>query len=539
MLGRLFRSLFGPDSGRKRQHPRTRRPRLEVLEDRLNPSPTGLIWLGAAGASWGTATNWDDNRLPTSTDTVIFDKANGANTNSRMDLGGVARFHIGKLILRNGYDKTITLRNEFWVDVLSMNATATIDGAQAFSITQEADGFFGVPVATVFGTSSWQQGTISTSSFSLYGDITHAATLELGSITDTIKLDTNFNIKDKYSTANWRSGDVTVVKAKTLTNNGTVLLDSAGNTFGNAGGVLDRWTFQNNNILTLKAGKLGNAIPKNAPGAKVAKAASATPGATNFEITNAFVLDTNATLEVDSGTLTIDGSLTQSAGTILVSAGTTLTAADASFSGGTDTVLGIMTSAAGASFSGGALTLLGTLAATGSVTQSGGTILVSAGGTLSGASASLSGGTFSLDTGTLQTIGDVDILSGGLLSGVGEVTTGGTLDDAGTLTIVGSGPSGLHVTGNYAQTGTLNVQISNSYAQGLHVTGLATLGGILNVTMMSGYSPPFTGASFEIVSYGSHSGSFATMNLPTLFWGTWQARFDDPAYPNAFSLWVI
>ena len=90
------------------------------------------------------------------------------------------------------------------------------------------------------------------------------------------------------------------------------------------------------------------------------------------------------------------------------------------------------------------------------------------------------------------------------------------------------------------QTGTLNMQFGDyGWANGLHVTGLATLGGTLTVTMMSGCSPPWMGSSFQIVSYGSHSGSFGILHLPTPMSGTWDPRFDDPTYPNAFSVWVI
>jgi hypothetical protein len=42
---------------------------------------------------------------------VIFDatRGTGANTNSTMDLGGAGAAHVGKLVMKAGYNKTITL----------------------------------------------------------------------------------------------------------------------------------------------------------------------------------------------------------------------------------------------------------------------------------------------------------------------------------------------------------------------------------------------------------------------------------------------
>ena len=48
---------------------------------------------------------------------------------------------------------------------------------------------------------------------------------------------------------------------------------------------------------------------------------------------------------------------------------------------------------------------------------------------------------------------------------------------------------------------------------------------------------PVPSNGFSVVSYGSRSGMFATLNLPTLSFGHWQPRYDNPT--GTFTLAVI
>ena len=482
LLRKLFASQPVPRPPR-----RTFRPRLECLEDRFTPA--NLTWVGAANAGWSTPTNWSPAQVPLAADTVIFDAAPGvgANTASKMDLGGVASYHVASLVTQNGYNQKITLNANLFVDVLTLNTRAEVTGTGGLYITQRTNGKDGIPVATLFGTSFFYQGTISAAAFGVYADVTHQATLMLGSaVGATTYLSTDMFTADEFVTVKWTQGDIEVLKGKTVTNRGTFLLDSNGGTMGNTGGAADKWTFENFNILNLGKGKLSNQnlVPK--AGSRQFKVASLSGGTNVFEVSGSVVLaDATTTLEVDAGTLKIDASLTQSAGTTTVMNQTTLATA------------GI----------------------------------------------SLSGGIFNLMQGTVTSTADVQVLSGGTFSGTGEVTlltSGGAFDNYGTVTIAGVNAIGtLHVTGNYAQTGTLNVEVGGPfYADRLGVSGLATLGGTLNVTVLSGSPPPGIGSVYHVLTYGSRSGMFGTVNLPTLTTGQWSTRYDDPAYPNELSLWV-
>jgi hypothetical protein len=91
-------------------------------------------------------------------------------------------------------------------------------------------------------------------------------------------------------------------------------------------------------------------------------------------------------------------------------------------------------------------------------------------------------------------------------------TTAGNFTNNGILG-VGAGDT-LTVSGNYTQssTATLAVQLAGtgvSQFGRVTVTGLATLDGTLNVTLVGGFTPVI-GNTFQIMSFGSESGDFAT-----------------------------
>jgi hypothetical protein len=95
-------------------------------------------------------------------------------------------------------------------------------------------------------------------------------------------------------------------------------------------------------------------------------------------------------------------------------------------------------------------------------------------------------------------------------------TTAGAFSNLGTLTL---GPgSTFTVNGDYTQdpAATLVVQLAESPATGqfgqLSVTGQATLDGTLTGTLVNGFDP--TGYCFPILTFGSRSGDFVTLNLP-------------------------
>jgi hypothetical protein len=172
-------------------------------------------------------------------------------------------------------------------------------------------------------------------------------------------------------------------------------------------------------------------------------------------------------------------------------------------------------------FSGGTLQVqTGTLAIGGDF-ASAGAVSIAAGSSLAVDGAyTQTAGTTLLAGGTLAAGGGV-FLEGGVLSGSGSVDADvmnaaeidvGTSDATGVLTI----------SGNYTQTasGILSLKLGslggdNPPNDQLAITGTATLDGTLNVTLL----PDFTanvGDTYQVLTFGSLNGTFATTNLPDL-----------------------
>jgi hypothetical protein len=87
------------------------------------------------------------------------------------------------------------------------------------------------------------------------------------------------------------------------------------------------------------------------------------------------------------------------------------------------------------------------------------------------------------------------------------------VNNAGTVT-PGPAIGTLTITRSFTQTstGTLNIRIGGpSQFDTLAVGGTATLGGTLNVSLTNGFAPS-NGNAFQVISYASRSGAFATMN---------------------------
>jgi T5SS/PEP-CTERM-associated repeat protein len=131
----------------------------------------------------------------------------------------------------------------------------------------------------------------------------------------------------------------------------------------------------------------------------------------------------------------------------------------------------------------------------------------------------------------------VSVLADGELAGSGTIT--GQLFNAGT---VGPGASAgvLRVNGDYLQDAAGAVQIElGGYLVGseydrLAITGAADLDGLLDVSLTGGFVPA-PNSAFDIMTYGSHAGTFATVSLPT---GIPDRRFGVFVGPTAVTLRV-
>jgi hypothetical protein len=104
------------------------------------------------------------------------------------------------------------------------------------------------------------------------------------------------------------------------------------------------------------------------------------------------------------------------------------------------------------------------------------------------------------------------------LTGTGSIT--GSLENYGTVS-PGESPGIISVSDNYVQdsTGALAIELGGNTPGSGHdqlvVNGTATLAGKLDVSLINGFKPTL-GQSFTILTYGSRSGEFSTVNLPQL-----------------------
>jgi RHS repeat-associated protein/uncharacterized repeat protein (TIGR01451 family) len=186
------------------------------------------------------------------------------------------------------------------------------------------------------------------------------------------------------------------------------------------------------------------------------------------------------------------------------------------------------------------LSINGPLSNTGTIEADSGTLLLNANSISQVSGNTLSAGTWSAINGAallfpngttitnnnatlnLDGIGaSIDGL-GGLNSNSGSIsltngatfTTAGDFSNSGSLT-AGAG-STLSVAGNYTQTstGVLNVQLGGTPASGqfgqVAVQSAANLDGNLNVSLVNGFTPS-SGQDFPVMTFGSASGSFATV----------------------------
>jgi hypothetical protein len=147
-----------------------------------------------------------------------------------------------------------------------------------------------------------------------------------------------------------------------------------------------------------------------------------------------------------------------------------------------------------------------------------GAVVVSSGTTLGVGSYTQTAGSTALNGGTIN--GGALSINEGALSGSGTINA--TVTNGGQAIPGGAGAAGiLTINGTYTQTatGALDIDIggttaSTQYDQ-LAVSRAATLDGTLDVALINGFQPAF-GNSFQVVTFGSSAGNFATYNAPSL-----------------------
>jgi hypothetical protein len=259
-----------------------------------------------------------------------------------------------------------------------------------------------------------------------------------------------------------------------LTNAGTITHTGAGPLFFNTGATLVNqaggiYDFQDDQAAIQPANNNTTSTFRNQ--GTVMK--SQGPGSGDYSVGATFspsILDNSGTLEVESGTLHIGSTVSQVSNNTLT--------------GGTWIVINNSNAEID-------------LSNVGSLTTNGANV------TLSG-----NGARFPAINGLTNNTGGFSLLAGA------SFTTQGPLTNSGTSLV---GPASvLTVNGAFSQTstGTLTLDIGGTPAGGqvgqFNVTGIAALHGTLTLVLVNGFVPGL-GASYNLVTYGSASGTFATI----------------------------
>jgi hypothetical protein len=277
----------------------------------------------------------------------------------------------------------------------------------------------------------------------------------------------------------------------TFVNDGTIAADTLGGTIAL---TASNWT--NNGIVqALNGGTLSATTPTNYASGTL----------------------TGGTWQVFAGStlrVAMSSGIVTNAAAILVDGAISNFYAD---SGTTDALANFTGNGAPAAFTiqnGRSLTIAGALSNMGNVTV-GSSSALNTGGAYTQA-----GGTTTLNGGSLTAGGLVDI-QGGILSGSGTIN--GSVRNAGQIDVGGAMAAGLlTINGDYTQTaaGVLNIEIGGTRPgvdyDRLAISGTATLDGTLNVSLIDPFVPA-SGATFQILTFGSSSGMFAFPNIDPHF----------------------
>ena len=414
--------------------------------------------------------------------------------------------------------------------------TFSIDGpATAASLTQSGGTLSGAADLTVSGAYTWSGGTMSgavrlvlpaTGQMNIVGNVTAGRTIDNTAAGSAI---------------NWSNGEL----FGTLTNLGQFNIDSSVNTMylgtlNNSGtmtwsGIHDL-RFDGGTINNQSAGTFdvqddhlfffyaGSPSFNNAGLFK--KTAGSGISTVNIPFAN------SGTIEVLTGTLNLNGGFSNFSGTTLTG-GTYIVSGTLGFSGRMfartprqSCSMARRAQILNSSTSANALANFATNASGGSFTIQNGRNLTTAGAFSNAGNLAIgTSSTFTTTGNYTQTAGDTD-LQGGTLAATGLVDLqGGVLSGSGAVNAnvnnaaqVGPGDSAgtISITGNYTQTsaGALNIELGGASAgqfDVLQVTGTATLDGTLNVSLINGYVPTPPDA-FQVLTFGSRSGDFATKN---------------------------
>ena len=445
-----------------------------------------------SGDDWGTAANWSEGTVPTSSDVACWPVGTDVTVSSSDSSATAMSVEGGDLTITGGS--------------LSLAGTA---GSTLVDLTETGGGLNGPGALALSGNFSWTGGQISSSqavaitqaagkTFSITG--TNQEYLEGGSIStqspvtisDTSLIATNSPTLTTTSTVTFGPGSYQANGGASLT------ISAAG--FDTTGAT----TIPNYALsLTGNASSLGGSL--TTPVFNSAANTTLTVGATiELSVGQGTVQGTitgQGTYNQGSGTTTFPGAATLSTGTVIVGSGLLSTSSEATFAAGATTVAGGTLDLADAATTGsyteslGGLNGPGSLALTGAFSWTGGAI--SSGQAI--AITQAAGQTFSI-TGTNQAY-----LEGGSISTQSPVTITNTnfiATNSPTLTTTSTVTFGP---GSYQPNGGVSLAITGA---GVVTTGATTLN---NYSVDVDGTTSSLGGSLTVPSLSSTSGSSITV----------------------------
>lgn len=409
-----------------------------------------------------------------------------------------------------------------------LNGTTNLATALTSTSNQELVGTLNATAASFAGTNPliWNSGSIN-------GNLTIDAAGVLDLTTASTKVIGGGSTINNLGRINWKAGLLQGYSNSTLNNESGGIFDattdgdifsnySGGNVFHNNAGALfiksgksaapagesyvDEWVFNNLGVIRADSGTLRFHTPLHLLGG----GSIVRSGALAAKVRSSYYFVLWGTTTVNNVTFEAAGDWHGNLDPGTAGNGTIATQSDGVFEWTAGTAHNTVNIAGGSTFAitGAVQKQIGG----GGILNNGGTATWSGTGDLRGYSNSsfnnLAGAVFNVATSAPFTN----------YSGGNRLTNSGVLN-IGTGALV----SPLHWSFTQTAGGRLNLEVGGANPatpqfDQFHISGDAALAGTLGVSLINGYAPP-AGTAFPVLTFGSRSGSFASVASPGLIWG--------------------